>query len=344
MKSISTTDSTRTTVRVRLVYLLLAALIITFDSTGSVLAQSPTDTHTGPKMRVAVASLVGSALTTQTTYQASSTNSITPIPPPSDFALGLTEMLTTSLVQTGRFVVLERAAIDKVTGEQDFGASGRVNPETAPVKRKIIGAQVLINGDITEFTYQQSSYGGKAALLQQLEAKVEKVTAMVALDIRLIDATTGEVVFSKRAKGKASMTGVAADFKIGNQGFAASASANTPLGKASREAIEGAVAAIVAGLKPVSWSGRIIDVREGQIYINSGADAGTKPGMQFDVYEQQESLVDPDTGKALGTPDRRIGSVTVDMVEDKYSIARVTDGNNFKRNHVVRFKGQPQKP
>jgi hypothetical protein len=66
--------------------------------------------------------------------------------------------------------------------------------------------------------------------------------------------------------------------------------------------------------------------------------------MEFDVYEQQEALVDPDTGKALGTPDRKLGSLKVDTVQDKYSIASVTSGSGFKRNHVVRFKGAPQKP
>ena len=44
----------------------------------------------------------------------------------------MTEMLTTALTKSERFVVLERAALDKVTAEQDLGASGRVNPEFAP--------------------------------------------------------------------------------------------------------------------------------------------------------------------------------------------------------------------
>ena len=80
------------------------------------------------------------------------------------------------------------------------------------------------------------------------------------------------------------------------------------------------------------------------LYMNAGAEMGITPGMEFDVYEQQESLVDPETGRALGVPDRRIGSVAVDAVQDKYAVARVKDGEGFKRNHLLRLKGQGQKP
>jgi curli biogenesis system outer membrane secretion channel CsgG len=295
-------------------------------------------------MRIAVLDLSGSALKSQTEYQQASTTTTIALPSPSEFARGLTEKLTTALVATGKFVVLERASIEKVTGEQDFGDSGRVNRETAAAKGKIIGAQSLITGDITEFVYEQSRVGGRFKPIAALNAQADVVTAKVAIDIRLIDAVTGEVVFSRRAKGKASMTGVAADFTKVDQSFSAGASSNTPLGKASREALEQAVAAIVAGMKKVPWSGRIIDVRSGSIYINAGSDIGMQPGLELDVYEQQEPLVDPETGKKLGTPDRRIGSVVIDRVEEKYSVARSTSGDGFKRNHLLRFKGQTGKP
>ena len=140
------------------------------------------------------------------------------------------------------------------------------------------------------------------------------------------------------------MSGVAADFTRGDQNFSGGGQRNTPLGHASREAIDGAVAALVAGMKKVPWSARIIDVRDAQIYINAGSDAGVQQGMELDVYEQQKPLVDPETGRTLATPDRKLGSVKVDTVEDNYCIASVTAGNGFNRNHLVRFKGSPQKP
>src|ERR1700674_1885553 len=110
---------------------------------------SPVANYGGPKMRLPVMDLSGSGLKVQTSATPASSTTTVAIPPPSDFARGMTEMLTTALMKTNRFVVLERAAMDKVVGEQDFGAGGRVNAETAPKVGKIIGGQALITGDIT---------------------------------------------------------------------------------------------------------------------------------------------------------------------------------------------------
>lgn len=323
---------------------LAAALASSLLFAGLGFAQQAPPTWTGPKQRIAVMDLSQSAMKMQTSYQPSTTTTTVAIPPPAEFARGLTEMLTTSLVGTNKFIVLERAQVQQVTGEQDFGGSGRVNPETAPEKGKIIGAQTLITGDITEFSYEQSSIGGKLSILRGFGAKTDRVTAMVALDIRVIDAVTGEVLFSQRGKGTASMTGAAADLTVSGNTFSTAGFVNTPLGKASRQAIESVVAGIVAGMKKVPWAGRVIDFRNGLVYINAGSELGIQPGMEFDVYEPQEALVDPETGKALGTPDRKIGEVKVTKVEEKYSVAEVTSGEGFKRNNAVRFKGQPEKP
>lgn len=299
---------------------------------------------TGPKIRLAVMDFSGSAFKETVKKDRDSRTTTIPLPAPAEFALGLTEMLTTELVETGRFIVLERASLKQVTGEQDLGASGRVNRETAAASEGIIGAQMIITGDITEFTYNQTNIGGKLKLLKSIQAGSERVTAMVALDIRLIDAVTGEVVFSQRAEGKASMTGASGEIARGNQQFSLSGYKNTPLGQASRQAINGAVDAVVSSLKLVPWSGRIVDVRQGLIYINAGVEQGLKPGMELDVYTQQQALIDPESGQTLGTPDRRIGTLKLRDVQEKYAVAEATNGSGFSRNNLVRFRGEPQKP
>ncbi len=325
----------------------LLILMIAIGWSGSVLPRASGQqrvTASAPKLRIAVQDLSGSALKFQTTDQENISTTTVALPPPAEFARGLTEMLTTALVETERFIVLERAAIDKVTGEQDFGASGRVNQETAAASGKIIGAQLLITGDITEFTYNQTSVGGTFKPIKILKAKSDRVTAMVALDLRLIDAVTGEVVFSRRSEGKASMSGASAELTRGNQEFSIGGFKNTPLGQASREAITGAVTAILSSLKEVAWSGRIVDVRDGLVYINAGAEQGVRSGMEFEVYAQQPALVDPDTGKTLGQPERKIGVLRIQSVEDKYAVAEIISGSGFARNHLLRLKGQAGKP
>ena len=304
-------------------------------------AQSPVANYTGPKMRLAVMDLNSTALKTAGGAPASSTVAI---PPPSDFAHGMTEMLTTALVKTDRFVVLERADMPKVIGEQDFGASGRVNAETAPKEGKIIGAQAIITGDITEFSYNQSSEGGNLQMLHGFGAKKDKVTALVAVDIRVIDAATGEVLASERAQGKAQMSNVSASVTSGGSSFSAAAAENTPLGQATRQALQGAVAAIVAGMQKARWSARVIDLRNGMLYVNAGSEMGMQPGMELAVFRPQEALVDPDTGKSIGTPDVKIGTVVVDSVQEKYCVAKILFGTDMKRGDVVRMKGDAKQP
>ena len=69
-----------------------------------------------PRMRVAVMDLTGSALKMQTAQAPNASGGITTqttisIPPPAEFARALTEALTTSLTATGKFIVLERVAL-----------------------------------------------------------------------------------------------------------------------------------------------------------------------------------------------------------------------------------------
>jgi curli biogenesis system outer membrane secretion channel CsgG len=299
---------------------------------------------TGPKLRLAVMDINGSALKSQTYYQPSTVTNTQNIAPPADFARGMTEMLTTALTKTDKFVVLERAALEKVTSEQDLGAGGRVNAETAPQVGKIIGAQAIITGDITEFSYAKTAYGGKLSVLHGFGAKLDKVNAQVALDIRVVDAVTGQVIVSQRSQGKATMSDVAADLTRGDQSFSAAAAENTPLGKATRQALEGAVSNIVTGMRKVRWSGKVIDVRDGMLYVNAGSALGIQPGLEFDVYRPQQGLVDPETGQSLGAPDVKIGSVTVQSVQEKYSVGKVTSGEQMKRGDIVRLKGDAQQP
>src|SRR5262249_50854411 len=122
----------------------------------------------GPRLRVGVLDLAGSALQMQSATPPTTgiTSTTINLPAPADFGRGLTQMLTTELVDQKQFVVLERAQLDKLVAEQDLAASGRVNRETAVALGTTIGAQALISGDITEFSYQQSSVGSKLSIIK----------------------------------------------------------------------------------------------------------------------------------------------------------------------------------
>ena len=303
-----------------------------------------------PRMRVAVMDLTGSALKMQMAQAPNASGGMTTqttisIPPPAEFARSLTEALTTSLAATGKFIVLERVALQQVQTEQDLGASGRVNAETAADKGKIIGAQMIITGDITGFTYNRSAVGGKLTnIVKGLDAGVERVSAMVSIDLRLVDAVTGQVIASVKGDGSAAQQGVTGHLTRDEKKYDGSVSLSTPLGKASREAIVKSISGIIDNVPKVKWSARVIDFRDGIVYLNAGSEGGMVKGMALEVFDPQPVLVDPETGRNLGSPDKLIGEVVVDAVEAQYSTATVVSGSGFKRNQVLRFKGQGGKP
>ena len=318
---------------------------------GSLSAQTSSVNAPAQKLRVAVADLSGSALKMQSTTmpagppqgpmgQTGTKTTVTiALPAPAEFARGLTEMLTSVLIKTGRVTVLERSAMQQIDAEQALTASGKTTKQSGAQQGGLLGAQALMTGDITGFTFNKSSLGGSLTnALPGLSVAGERVSAEVTLDLRLIDATTGEVIYSAKGTGKASQTGVAADLTKSEKSYSADAQMTTPLGQASRTAIQNAVVALLVGMPKMRWSGRVIDVRNGVVYVNAAAADGMRPGIELEVFEAQPPLVDPATGQTLGAPERRVGTIVIETVLEKYSTAKIVSGDGIARGHVLRLK------
>jgi len=315
-------------------------------------AQAPASAPS-QRLRVAVADLSGSALKMQTATTplpqgqpvagqaaASQTTVSIELPPPAEFARGLTEMLTSVLIKTGRFTILERSAMQTIDAEQALTASGKTTKESGAQQGGLLGAQAIITGDITGFSYQKTSLGGALTnVVRGLNISGARVTAEVIVDLRLVDATTGAVIHSTKGTGKADQTGVAAELTRAEKSYSADAQMSTPLGQASRAAIQDAVIGLLTGMPKTRWSGRVIDVRDGVVYVNAAAADGMKAGLALEVFDSQPPLVDPATGQTLGSPERHIGTIVIDSVLDKFSTAKITAGAGVARGHVVRFKG-----
>src|SRR6266404_3105929 len=64
---------------------------------------------------------------------------------------GMADQLTDALMQSGQFVVMERQTIKDVITEQDFANSGRVQKAASAETGKLVSAQILVKGTVTEF-------------------------------------------------------------------------------------------------------------------------------------------------------------------------------------------------
>jgi len=196
---------------------------------------SPLPPYTGPKARIAVADFDVKAAKAS-----------------GEIGYGLREMLVTALVNSNRFSVVERQALSAVMQEQELSSSGAADQTAGgPQRGKIRTADLIITAAVTEFEPQAS--GGRAGigggggigrgvLGGLLGAALNR--AHMALDIRIVDASTSEVLSATRVQGQASdISGAIMGGFFGGWGLGGglSAYANTPMEKAIRICIIEAV-------------------------------------------------------------------------------------------------------
>jgi curli biogenesis system outer membrane secretion channel CsgG len=238
-----------------------------------------------------------------------------------DLGDGMADQLADALMQSGQFTVLERQQLGAVVAEQDLANSGRAQKSQSAQTGKLVNAQILIKGTVTEFEANSSGsangvgFGGFSIGNKRSEAHM-------AVILRLIDTTTGEVLASQRAEGKATSGGVSVGANVDGVGFGSSGFSKTPLGKAMQETIDHAVAIISDKLKGVPFQARIIKVTgDNELLISGGAKTGISEGDVFTIYSVGENLVDPATGEQLGSELEKKGTITVTKVEEKYAKA-----------------------
>ena len=164
---------------------------------------------------------------------------------------GMAEMLANALFNTNRYIVLERQSIHDVLKEQDFGASGRVKQETAAKIGEIEGADLLIEGTITEFEPGSSGAGGSLGGISRGLGVIGGVlggikSSHVAMIVKVIDARTGRRLASEQVEGKATDIGGMGSLGGYNLAGTLGAYSKTPMEKAIRVAIEETVKLIVA--------------------------------------------------------------------------------------------------
>jgi curli biogenesis system outer membrane secretion channel CsgG len=129
---------------------------------------------------------------------------------------GMADMLNDGLLQSNRFIVVDRQSLQDVLMEQDLGATGRVRKETAPSIGQIEGADLLIKGSVTEFEPGSAGasagtllggFGLPGAVIGGALGSVQQ--SHVAIVVQIVDAKTSRLLFSSTVEGKAN------DFNLG---------------------------------------------------------------------------------------------------------------------------------
>jgi len=145
-------------------------------------------------------------------------------------------MLANELVSTGAFKVVERNKLDSVLGEQDLGASGRVSKSTAAKMGQVTGAQYLITGNVAAYDENTKGTGGGIGF-KGISIGGKSSKAYLAIDLRVVNATTGEVEFVRTVEGHSKGGGMSLGFSRSGFGGSLGGHKKTPAGKAIRAAL-----------------------------------------------------------------------------------------------------------
>ena len=253
---------------------------------------------------------------------------------------GAADILTTELVKSGKFDMFERDRLNTIIKEQNLGTSGRVNPASAARIGKIIGVSYIITGAVTEYGQSRSGGGGGGV-------NVGKVGYHSAVDIRMVDATTGRIVFADTDSHSKSSV------KVRIFGFGGGESFNEKLAtETMREAIKKVAAKMDAtkfktssSRKPAATAAKtakpagkavVADVDGDIITLNKGKNAGFKMGQTVSISRKSKVIKDPSTGKVLKIKYKTVGKIKLSEVEEAYSEGTVTSGSGFKVGDIIR--------
>jgi curli biogenesis system outer membrane secretion channel CsgG len=252
-----------------------------------------------------------------------------------DVGKGISDMLVQKLVEDGKYSVIERNALDKVLGEQNFSNSDRADASTAAKIGRILGVDAIIIGSITQFGRDDQhtnvgagGFGGYGSRLGIGGVGTHKAKAVVGITARLVNTSTGEILAAVTGTGESSRSGTSligagagggsgggAGLDMGSSNFG-----QTILGEAVKAAVGDAAtqldnkAAALPTVK-VSVSGLVADVSGNTLIINVGSKTGLKVGDTLDISRQVRTVKDPATGKVLKAITDKIGSGTVTQID-----------------------------
>ena len=107
----------------------------------------------------------------------------------------VTDSFMVEIVKNPMFTVVERNQLESILNEQKISSSGLINKSDAAKIGKLLGVSAIIMGTINQYSLEKHKKG-------ILGVGVNTVLAKVAVNVRIVDASTGEILFASEGKGE----------------------------------------------------------------------------------------------------------------------------------------------
>jgi curli biogenesis system outer membrane secretion channel CsgG len=265
-----------------------------------------------------------------------------------DVGKGISDLTVKYLVQDGTYSVIERKAMDKILAEQNFSNSDRANPASAAKLGKLLGVDAIIVGSVTQFGNDNKDTkvgggGGPWGAYGIGGVGHKKSKAVVAVDARIVNIDTAEIMGVAEGKGESSRESTSL---VGGGGgwhgwgggavdFGSSDFQQTILGEAVNSAVKQMSGELIADnskleMRTVKVEGLVAAVDGGQIVLNVGAKAGLKVGDQLTVERVTKEIKDPTTGAVIRRMASPVGVIKLTDVDDVSAVGTAVSGSGFK--------------
>lgn len=227
------------------------------------------------------------------------------------------DILSAKLAASNKFLLLERSDLATLLEECKKGDNNLAT----------IGADYMIIGSITEFGRKNT---GKSGVFTTTTTQ----TVEAAVAIRLVDVSTGLIIYSDEAKGAAEITSKTTMGVGGKAGFDATLS-----DKAISEAIGQLVENIINKCTDKPWRTYFLSYDNDAVLIGGGKSQGIEEGDTFVIKTKGKSVKNPQTGMMIELPGKQIGTVTVlttggDTAETEYSFVEVSADTQIDTNKL----------
>ena len=142
------------------------------------------------------------------------------------------------------------------------------------------------------------------------------VISTFGVDIKIVDATTGEI-----RRAEAIEASVQAGQGVATGNFRTAEATGSGLVEAQRLVAKKSASLLAESIFPI----RVVDVDQGDIYLNYG-DSILSVGDQVTLVREGRQIVDQDTGKVLGSRERVLGALEITSANASFSIAKRVGG------------------
>ena len=231
------------------------------------------------------------------------------------------DILSTKLASTNKFILLERQDMDKILEEMKIAGNEGFQK---------VGADYIIVGSITEFG--RKNVGDVNAF-----SRTKTQTVQAGVSIRLIDVSTGQIIYSEEAKGEAETMNKTV------MGFGERTDYDATLSdKAISAAISKLVENIINNCMDRPWKSYFLSYDENGIIISGGKTQGLKIGDVYEVIEKGKSVKNPQTGMLIELPGKSVGKIKIDFTggdnpQSEFSMVSFIEGSIDPQNLSIYF-------